>query len=204
MEEVPMFTRPFAGTLVVLLACAPGEAADNELRHGGGYCESEGFWISGLNLCLRRDTPGVAFGMVRPPRGDAAYAYLVLIKGDEKRRHFPDYGSRVETDGKTATDTFHLGINGTRVDVRYGATIDPRDVTKLGETLTINGKPVDVRAGRVLLVDLSGAEPRWQQVRVALPARPAVVETLDELESRARAHVRRLRQESEVVRRFLK
>jgi hypothetical protein len=203
-----MPSRQLLASVILLATLAPlvaaGSLRPNELTLGGGISESEGLSVSSMSLWLRRDSPGVAFGMSRGAVTPWAYSYLLLIKGDPRRERLAGHNSTCSSDGQTATGGGHVEINGVRADVAYSLRIGPQGKQDLVEGITINGKAFDLGQGRVFLVDLSGGPARVRQVNTDLP-RPAVTpKTPKEVDRLAREHLKRLRKQSAAVRVFLK
>src|SRR6266550_1898490 len=91
-----MFARVAGGLapLFIALTAFGGDLRTNEMIIGGGSCEVDGMWVSGPSLYLRRDTPGVAVGMVRLAGKGRVFAYVLVIKGDEQRRVVASYDGK--------------------------------------------------------------------------------------------------------------
>jgi hypothetical protein len=192
------------GVLVLALGTAAATAGrqENEVVTGGGGVETDGLRISGLNLCLVRNLPGVAFAIARRPGEPSQYTYLLLIKGDEQRRNRRNYSSETKINDGVAEEVTKLDIGGKRLELRY-RTEAARAGKTAPETFLINNLPVDLAKGRVVLVDLTGPEVGWRQAEVALPANPKAPTRVEEVEALAREHVRRLMKDR-AVGKFLK
>jgi hypothetical protein len=193
-----------ACTLFALLAAlvATRQVRADELVLGGGWSESDGFWVSGPNLRCRQDGPAVAFGLIQPPGSAKACAYWALIKGIDGKvnRHSASF----KTDGRTASSSLQIEVNGAKLDLAYKMEIDPQNKKVLSESLTANGKDLDPSKGRVLLITRAGKDFTCQQVAAELPKPTTAPRTNEEVEAVAKEQVKRLRQESDAVRAFLK
>lgn len=180
-----MSARLIAAVVVVCLGHGTSgiQLRDNEMIIGGGSAETDGMWISGPSLWLRRGTAGVAVGMVRPPGRKRQFAYVLVIKGDELRRSLAGYSSNSSSTGSAGNSSGFVEIMGKKATFRYVALADRPETGALRESLTLNGQTLDLAKGRVVLVDLSGEAPCFRQVSIDLPestawpAEPAEVET---------------------------
>jgi hypothetical protein len=201
-----MFARFVAG--LALLSVAPsafgGGLRDNELIIGGSSGDADGLSVSGPSFYLRRNTPAVVVGMVRPPEKDRRYAYVLVIKGDEQRKFLARYDGTNGVSGPVANSRGFLEIAGKKVAFEYSIAVDPAGKQTPKEALSIDGKTVDLAEGRVVLVDLWAKGERWQQVRIGLSESPSLPTTTGQVESQAREMLDHLRRRSENVRRFLK
>jgi hypothetical protein len=194
---------------IVLFFLAPylnsaGSLRDNELLVSGGSGETDGLWVTGPNLCIRRGMPGMFFGMVQAPGKDRLIAYTLIIKGDEARKTLAGYDGQCSVVGPIARSEGFVEINGKKVTVDYQMTIDPKGKRAAKEKLMIDGKALDLDAGRVILVDLSGKVATWKQTSVALPANPPVVFETRALEALSRANLEQMRKQNAAVLEFLK
>jgi hypothetical protein len=184
------------------LALSAENLRDNEAIIGGGSSEVCGFWISGPSIYLRRDHPGVACGMVKRPGAQREFSFVLLTKGDEKRSTVPDYKSSSRIDNYVANQKCSLEIEGKRLNITYEMDNDPDAKPK--ESLTINGARLNLKDGRVLLVDFSGRELRWKQINVPLPVNPAAPVEIEETEKLSRKTAAEIKRSSQAVREFFK
>jgi hypothetical protein len=199
-----MFTMAVAALALLGFPFGPGsDLRPNEMIVGGGSCEADGLWVTSPSLYLRRGCPGVAVGMVRLPGEARRYAYVLLIKGDPRRKVFADYGSRSELTGSGAGSRGFVEIAGKKVAFAYKVEVDPAGKQAARETLWINGRALDVGKGRVVLVDLSADGVRWQQVGAGVPRSPSWPTETAGVESQVKALVGYLRRGDREVRRFL-
>src|SRR5262245_17148269 len=190
-----MYARIAVG--LALLCTAPsavgGDLRPNEMIVGGGSCEAEGLWVSGPSMYVRRGSPAVAVGMARLPGAGRGYTYVLVIKGDEQRQTLAEYGSESEVAMSAARSRGFLAIGKRRATFEYQVEIDPAGKRAPVETLSINGKHVDVGKGRVVLIDLSAPDVSWKQVGIALPASPAYPTDVAQVEAQAKQLLRHVR-----------
>lgn len=198
-----MFARMTAALIALFIGLSSARGTDlheNEMIVGGGSTEADGLWISGPSLYLRRDMPGMFFAMAKAPEGKRTFAYFLLIKGDERRRTFATYSSRSAVAAALGTSAGSVEIAGKRVDVAYQMVIDPTGKQAPQETLTINGQALDLRSGRVVLVDLSGDKVRHEQIDATLPGDPPELRETKDVESLSKRLLDRLSKENKSVR----
>lgn len=179
----------------------PADLRNNELLVGGGKAESCGLAISGMNLSVRRDQPAMAIGMQQIPGGATEYTYVLMIKGDEKRQHLATYSSRIKSDGSEIRDVGYFEIAGKRISFVYAMVIDPAG-KQPRETLTLNDQKIDLKEGRVALVDLTGKEVTWQQVNEKMPPKPTIPADTAEVDRLGRESIKHLKK-NVAVRTFL-
>lgn len=190
--------------LLVFAFAATPQLQAGEVVAGGGYSESDGFWISSPNIRLRQAGPGVAFGLVQPQGSPKGYSYFLLVRESTSKQTLNEYKLGAKNDGRVASSSLELQLGGATLEVVYKMELEPRNKKVISETLTVNGKALDLGKGRVLLAEIAAKEFKWQQLAVELPKGPTAPRTAEEVEALAKEQVRRLRQESEAVRAFLK
>jgi hypothetical protein len=161
----------------------------NELVMGCGGSESDGLYVSSMNLWLKRGEPGVAFGLARGPATPLRYGYVLLLQGDPRRRTLAGHNLTSSSDGRRATGGGYVEINGSRAEVAYRVEVGP----ELRESLAINGKAFDLSSGRVFLVDHSVSPPRVRQFRAELPKEPTTPRTTADVDRLARELISRAR-----------
>ena len=76
----------------------------------------------------------------------------------------------MEAEDEKASSKQLVAVAGSKLTIAYAIEIDRRTRMVLRETLSLNGKPLDLTRGRVLLVDLRASPPKWQQKNLTLPA----------------------------------
>jgi len=142
--------------------------------------------------------------MFQAPGKERAYAYVLLLKGDEPRKALASYQGNSSVIGRVGHSRGFVDIAGSKVTFEYTVQIAPAVKQAPQETLSVNGKVLDLGDGRVVLVDLSEKGPKWKQVRIDLPATPSSPTSTDQVEGQAKAVLDHLRRESKDVRAFLK
>jgi hypothetical protein len=191
-------------SLALLFAFAAiGLLRADDVIFGGGNSQSDGFWISTPIARIRQTGPGVVWTLVQPPGGAKDYAYLLLVKGLDRKK-ISKHSGGCSNDGGTATSTFQMEVDGAELKIVYKIEIDKQTKKVESQGLTVNGKGIDLAKGRVLLVSASGKDFTWQQVAMPLPKTPTESRSRDEIEAAAKEHVIRLREGNETVREFLK
>jgi hypothetical protein len=155
---------------------------NNEMIVGGGSCETDGMWISGPSLYLRRHAPGIVVGMVRLPRQERCYAYVLVIRGDPKRTVLAEFDGGSTSSGSAARSGGHVSIAKRKVSFEYETHLTGKVAA---EDLLINGQRIDLSKGRVVLVDLS-AEVTWRQIPVKLPGKPSWPTETADVETKAK------------------
>lgn len=203
MHDVLLSTRRMV-IVVFLAALGFGQAPAQETVLRGASIEPDGFWFQAGGL-FEKDTPGVIFGMTKKPGGDRELAYVVLFK------HRANAKSKLVTPGDLSTEkgrvvtmTGGIEIDDKKIGLTLTIEIDRATKTMKSEGLVFAGKAIDLKNGRVFLVDLTMDEPKWQQVESKLPgklAEPGVNVDVREVALRVIAE---LPEQSEAIRKFLK
>jgi hypothetical protein len=177
---------------------------ENEATLVGGTVEASDLWLSGMNLCVRKDRPATMMGMVMCMNQPRTFSYVFIVKGDEERTYAPIWKSEPSIVGRTARENGYAEIGGKRIEFSYSIELETKGRALPKETLVINNVRTDPKGGRVFLLDCGGREVVWQQIDLRLlvpaplPANPADVELL------ARQTVKDLKSESAAVREFLR
>jgi hypothetical protein len=153
---------------------------------------SEGFHISSRTLVIAPPEPGVLFSTVRKPGNQEQFTYLILFRYG---RRLSSYGGIISRDrkllctfdGTVAETNDRFEVNGKPIEVSYRVELNEARTAVAKERLTIEGNYVDIRSGRVFLVDLTAEVPVYRQMKVELPATPARFETKQDAERAAEA-----------------
>lgn len=177
----------------------------------GGRLTSDPLDITSRTLIVVPPRPGVAFSTVRKLGGDEEYTYLILFKyGDRIRSHssgLPGSGERrlpctLESSGKWAETSAAFELNGKPIEVSCRVELNETLTAVASERLTVEGQYVDMRSGRVFLVDLTGASTVYRQMKVAVPAIPIRLETKEDAERAAEAIRRSLESRDPEIKAF--
>lgn len=192
--------------LAVLAVTVSARAADleNEATLAGATVQADDFWLSGMNLCVRKDRPVTAMGMVRYLNQPRTFNYVFIVKGDEGRAYTPTWKSEPGIVGRNGREVGSIEIGGKRVEFTYTIELDPKGKLLPKETLVINNVRTDPKGGRVFLIDCSRREVTWQQLDLRLPVPPPVPESLADVEAQSLQTVKDLKAVSAEVREFLR
>ena len=151
-------------TLFLALVCA--ERA--EVIQGTTAARSDSIELHTGGLVVREGEAGIAFGSLRLARGKRVPAYVLVLDhrlGGEGKSRFDDVASA--EDGKAEAKQT-ITIDGHTLALVYPVTLEARKPAQ--ESLTLEGKAIDLSRGRVFLVDMKSSPPRWEQRKVELPA----------------------------------
>jgi hypothetical protein len=198
--------RSILPILLGLVLSAPATAQEIMVGGGGGT-ESDGFGVQSGSVYIAVGKPGLMFGTMKKPEGESELAYLILF------RHQVTDGSQIGNSNQTqavggetmrATLSHTLELHSKKLALAEEIECDPATKAFKSETATINGQKVEMKEGRVFLVDFTGDKLTWKQVKAKLPTKlPNTLETdgIRELVKRVMAE---LPPESKEVREFLK
>src|SRR5262249_25129497 len=145
----------------------------------------------------------IGSGLIRLPGGPRTFAYVLLVKGDEDRRTLPVAESNSSVSGAVASARGMIEGAGRRLELEYRAQLAAGGAKLAEQAPRFNGKPIDLRAGRVFLVDCTGKEIAWKQVAVTLPRDPEAPRATAAIAAQARELLGSLKKESSAVRQFL-
>ena len=170
---------------------------------GGGGC-----WFQTGGLYLKKDSPGVLFGMAKEPGGDRQLKYLVVFKHRATARTSVDSPARM-SDGQKGklwqvTMTDGVRLDGKKIELTLELEVDPVNKVVVHEEMTFAGQKIDLSKGRLFLADLRAEPVTWKQVQVALPANPPDPTQTKDVEQLAKRVLTELPKNSEEVRDFVK
>jgi hypothetical protein len=157
--------------LLIGLTALPTSADRAEIVNGTSGARTPKLGVHPGGLVVREGSAGSGFGTVRAGKGKRRFAYFVLFKhklgdaGEGETACSEDASAGDE--GGSSTQT--IQIAGHRLTIAYRVELDRRTRKVRKEVLTLNGKDVDPRKGRVFVVDLTVSPPRWEQKRLRLP-----------------------------------
>jgi len=163
--------------------------------------------ISGGDLVVVAPKPGVFFGTVRKPGTPEQLTYVILFRyGRSKSGGGGGHGVQFscKTDARSAQTTDAIELNGQRIEAAYRVELDEALTGVTSETLTIGGKPVDAKSGRVFLMDLAADAPAYRQKTADLPPIPAKLETTADVERLADAIREGLERQDPEIKAFLR
>jgi hypothetical protein len=124
------------------------------------------------------DEPGILFGGIQDEAGQWKLNYLVLVKQRGKPTSTIEHGnpdpavSSDSSDGIERRLNFkeRLRIDESVLDFSYRARIDLRTNLLTNEQFSVNEKPMQVKKGRVIIVDMTAAPIHVQQLDAELPS----------------------------------
>lgn len=172
IQFVPTPSRAWRCLLPLILltftvGCRVGHSPD-KATFSGGRAANGGFAISSPNLFIREGAPGVVFGTYGVPNMPDALSYFVLFKhppgGLAQPGFAPRTSARDEADGLSAS--LNLDIGGARLGIAHRIALNEPRTGIAKETLSIEGKALDVSAGRFFYT-LRGHRLRfWESLKV--------------------------------------
>jgi len=197
-------TRILIVTFLAVVGFSQARAQELTLR--GASVDLDDFWFQAGGL-LKKDRPGVIFGVMKKPDSDRELAYVVLFKQRANAKsQFVTPGNVSAQAKKVPVVTMTGGIEFDDAKIELTLTIEIDRATKAvkSEGLVFAGKTIDLKKGRVFLVDLTKGEPKWQHVEVKrLTKLPELMENADVQQVVTRIFAE-LPQESDAIREFLK
>jgi hypothetical protein len=196
--------RVFLPILLGMICINPLAAQEMDIYIGGGAAVNDYAWAGPCGH-LAMGEPGVFFGTMKKPDSEREFIYLILAK-HQATKSGGSSGGGFKTGDNTvhSKGTVDIKLGDKKLAIGHELEFDTTaNVVKM-ETLTINGKPVDFKEGRLILMDCTGSEITWKQVKVKLPGKlpdPDKREGVRETAKRVKAE---LSAESKEVREFLK
>jgi hypothetical protein len=188
--------------LVAVLGCGTKDAP-YKYTVSGNRGQSDGLLISGGNLMVHEGMPGVFFGTVKTPGGTEQFSYFVVFKHGIVQSD----GASVSQDGNAScngregSSDHTVVLNGKTIQAKHEIQLD--DMSKVAkEVLEIGGKVVDVKAGRLFLIDLTAASPTYDQRDVEISVDIPALESPEDVETLAGQALESLK--SEIPDEFLK
>lgn len=169
---------------------------------------SEGFHISSRTLVVVPPRPGVLFSTVRKPGSREQFTYLILFRYGARLKSYGsilagrDPALRCTFDGAVAETNDAFELNGKPIEASYRVELNETRTSIVKERLTIEGKYVNMRSGRVFLVDLTAESPVYRQMKVELPPTPMRLETKEDAERAAEAIRRSLESRDPEIKAF--
>ena len=150
--------------LVAVLGCGPTGATPYEYTSRGSRGRSDDLSISGGNLKAHEGRPGVFFGTVKTPGGSERFSYLVVFKHGRAQSGVARFSqdSSSTCSGREGSANNTIVLNGETIQAKHQIQLD--DMGNVAtEVLEIGGKLVDVKAGRLFLIDLTARSPAYEQ-----------------------------------------
>ena len=172
-------------TAVAILLCiylAPAAVAQErqifEIGGGVAFSGTNHRSVSHGHAYLVPGAPGFVFGCVEDANGQNKLNYLLLIKHGATattafERGNPDPATSSDSsDGKIRLLNFNerIRFGESRLTFSYKAEFDAVKDQLISEGMTFQGKRIDLKDGRVFVVDMTADPVEFQQVNVNLPS----------------------------------
>ena len=140
--------------------------------------------ISGGNLMVHEGKPGVFFGTVKTLGGAEEFSYFVVFKHGIVQSEAPSvsHDGNASSSGHKGSTNDEVIVNGKSLKVKYEIQIDDEGKVET-ESLEIGGQVVDVKAGRLFLIDLTAALPKQEQRDVEISVDIPALESPEDVES---------------------
>jgi hypothetical protein len=176
----------------------------------GARLTSDPLNITSRTLVVVPPKPGVVFSTVRKLGGDEEFIYLILFKYGNRVRSYgtnlvrrePPPRTLLDHSGKWGQTSAAFTLNGKPIEMFYRVELNETRTAVSKERLTIEGNYVDMRSGRVFLVDLTAEPPVYRQMKVELPAIPSKLETREDTERAAETIRRSLENQNPEIKAF--
>jgi hypothetical protein len=139
------------------------------ITNGTAGSKSKHLEVHAGGLVLASDEPGAAFGTVKVGKGKRVLSYFVILRHNLEGSGESDFSEDTQTGDDKGQSKQSIKVDGKKVELAYTVELDPRTRTARKETLSVNGKAVNVAKGRVFLVDLTTSPPKWEQKDLKLP-----------------------------------
>lgn len=164
--------------LIIMSGCRSKADAPFSDRVMGGRGQVGDLLVSGGNVMVHEDQPGVFFGTVKTPGSTEHLSYLIVFKHGKpqtKGTSLSQSGDCSCTGNKGSAD-YTVIVNGKTLQAKHEIQLD--DMGKVAsEVLEVGGKVVDVKAGRLFLIDLTAASPTYEQRDIELSTSIPVIES---------------------------
>lgn len=113
--------------------------------------------------------------MTKKPGDDRELAYVVLFKHRANAKSeivtLANASAKQSSKALVATITDGIEIDDKKIELALTIDIDCTTKTVKSERLVFAGKAIDLKKGRIFLVDFTTDKPKWQQVEAKLPAK---------------------------------
>ena len=109
----------------------------------------------------------------------------------------------LEQFGNWAETTANFELNGKRIDASYHVDLNETRSAVANETLRIKGRDVDMRSGRLFLIDLTAELQIYQQINIDLQAPPSKLETTEDAERAAETIRQTLKSQGSEIKTFM-
>ena len=167
--------------IVILASCRSKTSAPYINTIMGGRGKSGDLLVSGGNLVVHEGKLGVFFGTAKTPGSAEHFSYLIVFKHGriQSEDNSLSHSGNCSCEGNRGTAAYTVTVNGKQIQAKHDIQLD--EMGKVAsESLSVGGKDVDVKAGRLFLIDLTADAPTYEQRDVELPdSLPAIESTKD-------------------------
>jgi hypothetical protein len=167
-------TRSTRWAVLAILAAGAALAAARQDEEPEGVVNgtsglARGNWeVTAGGLVLVEGKPTLVFGTVRKGRPQHELSYFAIVRSRFKASAKVDIFEKTFADDTSGESRQLFAVDGAKLTVTYKIGHNAGRV--LRESIVVNGKSLDPRKGRVLLVDLTARPPTWTQRNLPLPA----------------------------------
>jgi hypothetical protein len=163
--------------VAVVLSILSG-CARNSFIAAGESSWNDSVRVTGGVLFLEQDRPAVLFGSSQPTGEEARFSYFLLVK-----HGFEDSAAnvgRITSEDGMLVERRTFSVEGVSLTLAYRVGAETTGRGSPRETLALAGTEVELEKGRLFLVDLTGSEMAWRQVKIDWPfAVPALSSTAE-------------------------
>lgn len=168
-------TRSTRWAVLAILAAAAALAAarqedEPEAVVVGTSGAVRGNWeVTAGGLVLVEGKPALVFGTVRKGRPQHELSYFAVVRNGYKASSKVDIADSTFAEDTSGGSKQVFAVDGAKLTIAYTVGYNAAGRV-LREAIVVNGKSLDPRKGRVLLVDLTARPPTWTQRNLPLPA----------------------------------
>jgi len=169
------------GVLLTSLSVVCGCDTKNTHVVRGSRAAGTHFAISGGNLLTRRGEPGMLFGTARSGDAQERLTYVVVFRNPPgELNRFAQQG-KCKAKGQSGQTESVIQLNNHKIETSYQISYDEEWSVET-ESLKIGEKEVNVKSGRLFVIDLTTSIPTYQQIQAELSSEIASLETLEDVE----------------------
>lgn len=185
----------------------PASAIPTKHTAVGFSASTDHFAVSAGHLVDHPGKPGVTFGTLSiDPKKSTQLTYVILFRlpprSEESSFRVDGYAQSLSGGGEEVKS--HFQINGKRIEASASYKLNSDRTAVVKETLTIGGKDVDPAGGRLFLLDLTKADPAYQQKKIDLPDDVPKLETTEDVERYAELLLKHLQEKAPELKDWVK
>ena len=136
---------------------------------------------AGIAWC---NSPGKSSPTDTRTNDDYIWRPLIFKHGRSQSGASISHGGNSSVAGPKGSVDHTIVLNGKTLKAKYEIELDENNKS-VNEVLEIGGKPVDIKSGRLFLIDLTTASPTYEQKDVELPKQISELESPADVESMA-------------------